>query len=281
MKILITGSEGFIGKWLVERLRDEGHLVYEADKKSAGNAARWNFVLEYKDKDIDYIFHLAGMCSTSRSLTNPREAFKDNTVTTVNVMEVARHTKARVIFTSTCKTEVGPDGAMTPYGASKMMSELWVKEYWYSYGVPVVINKPGTIYGPGQESSAESGWLGWFIKASITGDEITINGDGKQSRDVLYVHDYVDLLMDQLHNFDKYKNQVFNVGGGARNELTLLRALKVLGYKNFKHGPVRKGDLRRFVSDNFHVSRANGWKPTTSYIEGMMITKDYYEDLLS
>ncbi len=137
------------------------------------------------------------------------------------------------------------------------------------YGVDYLTNRPGTIYGPGQDCSPESGWLSWFVRASREKLPITIYGDGKQSRDVLWVEDYVDLLVDQINNWKKYHMRTYEVGGGEENEVTLLQVLKFLKYKNYAFAPERLGDMKRFVSDNNFVSSVNGWKPAMGWKEGV------------
>jgi nucleoside-diphosphate-sugar epimerase len=279
MKILLTGSEGFIGSHLKNRLESEGHLTHCIDRKLGSDLIDPGTIKDYLDVKVDYIVHLAGDCSTPKSLKDPATSFKDNLLATFNVCQLAGKNKIPLLFTSTCKTEPGPDGSRTPYGTAKLCAEEWVKEYKFSYDVPIIINKPGTIYGPGQDASPESGWLSWFIEASMTDQEITIYGDGNQSRDVLYISDYIDLLMDQLNNFDKYEGKTYGVGGGKKNEISLLRALELLEYKNYTFTNPRKGDVTRFVSDNFYVESVNGWRPKVSYLEGITRTKEYYENL--
>lgn len=274
MNILVTGSAGFIGKHLVERL--DGHLIYFIDQKNGFNINDPKVNSDLMKEDLDFIFHLAGDCSTSRSIVNPTSAFLNNTLSTANVLEIARVKDIPIIFTSTCKTKAGKDGSRTPYGASKYMAELWALEFINTYGISCVINKPGTIYGSGQDASAESGWLSWFIKASIENKPVTVFGDGEQSRDVLHVSDYVNLMMDQFNNMDKYKGRTHSVGGGVENELTLNETIKMLGINDVTYTKERQGDVKRFVSRN-KVSEVNGWKPKMNYRDGIKLTKEYYE----
>lgn len=277
MKIMVTGSAGFIGSHLTRRLKDDGHLVYEIDRKTGVEIGSPVFNQMFEDNKVDFIFHLAGDCSTLNSLKNPHISLRDNLFSTVIAFQVARKNNCPIIFTSTCKTKRGEDGSRTPYGASKLMAEIWADECLKTYDTEMIINKPGTIYGPGQEASEESGWLGWFIKASIENKPVEITGYGEQSRDLLYIDDYIDLLMDQFHNFPKYKNQTFDVGGGENNEVTINWMADYLKLE-YMHVDDRPGDVMRFVSDN-EISEINGWKPTTHYRQGIKKTKEYYEDL--
>jgi len=266
MRICVTGHLGFIGSHVLRVLGK--HEVAGVDKKTGMNIAFGKFLWSACKFKPDLIVHLAATCSTSHSLLDPAGDFRDNTIGTFNVCEVARITGAKVLYTSTCKVVPGEDGARTPYGLTKYMGELILEEYNKVYGVEYIINRPGTIYGQGQEGSPESGWLAWFIKAKRENLPIIIYGDGKQSRDVLWVEDYTKLIKDQIENWDKYKGQVYNIGGGEWNELTLLEALELLEYKNYTFAEERK-DIKRFMSDNKLVSSINGWEPQMGYQEGI------------
>lgn len=279
MKLVITGSMGFIGSKFAETAKLKGHKTLGIDKRAGIGLNNQPQILQVIQKNMgkpDMFVHLAGTCSTGASITNPKEAFEDNTLATFNLVEMARILKVPIVYTSTCKAE--PIGGMrTPYGATKVMGEELVHEWYRSFGIPYIINRPGTIYGPSQEGSPDSGWVSWFIKASVTGSPITINGDGEQVRDILHVRDYVQLLLDQMENFNKYqanpelanKRKIYPVGGGKENSIKINTLLELLEYTNFNHGPERLGDSRAWVSDNKLVSAVNGWKPKTKWNEGI------------
>lgn len=268
MKILITGHKGFVGTHTTRALNK--HDIVGIDKKAGGDITAEKFLHEASSFKPDMIVHLAADCSTTRSITNPALTFKDITVGNFVICELARITGAKVLYTSSCKAKRNPHGIRTPYGLAKYVGELYLEEYGKVFGVDYLINRPGTIYGPGQEGSAESGWLSWFIKASKENFPIIIYGDGKQSRDVLWVDDYVRLMVDQVDNWDKYQKwgKTFEVGGGEKNEVNLLDVLKFLKYDNFTHEKARVGDMRRTVSDNV-VTTVNDWEPKIGWEEGI------------
>ncbi|RLI55073.1 MAG: hypothetical protein DRP09_10965 [Candidatus Thorarchaeota archaeon] len=272
MNIIVTGSDGFIGGHLCERLNKEGHHVLSLDKKSGCDLASD----PYLSRKIglfnpDIIHHLAATCSTSNSLVNPSVDFRDNVISAFNLIEGNRTRNIPVILTSTCKVEPGDDGAKTPYGLTKRMAEEIVEEYAASYGLKYIINRPGTIYGPGQQGSPESGWLGWFMQAKKEDKEVTIFGDGEQVRDPLYVDDYVDLLLDQTKRFELYQGRTYKVGG--EEAVSLLETVGLLDLKH-KFGEKRKGDAMVYVSDNKDISRVGGWKPKTKLKDGIKLTME-------
>lgn len=253
-RILVTGSSGFIGSHLVKALK--GHDVIRWDKKEGKNLS--SLVGCSHTPKVDYVLHLAGSCSTSKSIENPLEDFKDNALGTLQALEYARVHKARFIYTSSVKAREAP--VMTPYGLSKYIGERYCKEYAALYGLEYIINRPGTVYGPGQEGSPESGWVSWFLKAKKESKPVTIFGDGKQVRDLLYVEDYVELLLDQIENFNYYSNLRWDVGGGAENAISVKQLADYLEL-DYSFGSSRVGDAEVYIGENM-MSR---WKPKTHW----------------
>jgi len=277
MNIIVTGSAGFIGKHLMEALASE-HRVLGVDIKTGTDLTKpgdMDWILE-KMPSADFIFNLAGTCSTARGFTHPEEAMQSNVRAVFNVMQLARKNGAKVIHTSSIKAQVGDDGMYTPYGLSKLMGEMIVKEWEKCYGVPAVVNRPGTIYGPGQHGSEESGWLAWFIKCAILGKEVTINGLGDQVRDPLYVTDYVKVLIHQMRYFNDRlapDKDYYSVGGGVDNEVTVIQAVHYINTivpLKCAFGPVRKGDNKILVSKTIEPQ-------ATSWQEGIKKTIEFYQ----
>lgn len=270
--MVLTGAKGFIGTHLEHRLVDDGHSVVPVDPKYNFSTTDYDSLLQltYSFRP-DMIIHLGANCSTSRSLSNPRSDFLDNALGTVNVCEVSRTCgNIPIVFTSTVKVYPGFDDLVAPLGLSKQTAEAYLGQYQ----VPYIINRPSTIYGPGQDGDSESGWVSWFIRASRENREISLAGDGSQSRDILYVQDFIELLMDQIENFECYRGRSYDVGGGVDNEVSLTDLLKFLNYTNIRTVPRLPGDLQRVVVDNSAVTRVRGWVPTTSWEEGVRLTKE-------
>ena len=273
MRLLITGHQGFIGTHLFKKIKQD-HSDIELigiDKKSGFDITDYERLMTLQH--VDLIVHLAATCSSAKSITDPKSDFTDNVIGTFNVCELAKKHKAGIIYSSSCKVQPNEKGSRAPYGLSKYVGELYIQEYAKDFNIEFVINRPGTVYGPGQVASAESGWLTWFIQASTKGQKITINGDGKQTRDVLFIDDFVKILEDQIINFQLYKGEVYDIGGGSENEVSLLEVLAYLKYKNYDFGPERIGDVKHFVSDNKKITSVNGWKPKIGWKKGIEITK--------
>ena len=249
MKVIVTGSSGFIGRHVVHSLQMRGDDVIGLDRKTGVDLP---FPMEAWNPRPDAIIHLASTCSTPGSLKDPIGTFRDTVITAVNVIESARAERIPVVITSSVKARDG----QTPYGASKRMVETWALEARAAFGIPIVINRPGTIYGPGQEGSDESGWIAWFCKARDEGLTVTINGDGDQVRDLLHVDDYVRLLLMQIDDPEYNDGMVFDVGGGLLNAVTVNDIVWHLGLSHV-YGPPRYGDSRSYIGEN----DVPGWEP--------------------
>lgn len=263
--VFVTGGDGFVGRNLVELLLRRGYEVTSADIKHITPVIDGTRGPDLANEDVamrmltnrkyDVVVHLASSLSTPASLDRPVETFRNTVRTAVYVLEGCRQSMTPCILTSSVKARDG----LTPYGTSKRMAEMWALEYRRAYGLPIIINRPGTIYGPGQEGSSESGWVAWFLKAKKESLKVTINGDGQQVRDLLHVNDYCMLILRQLEDFSKYASpgRIWDVGGGEENTVSVLQMADYLGL-DYEFGPPRSGDASRYVGKN----DAPGWAPT-------------------
>lgn len=272
----MTGAGGFIGGHTALALTRAGHQVFPLDKRWDTSTVSLAVVDDVRSARPDVIVHLGAQCSTGRSLQDPWLDFTDNAVGTVNLAEAARLAgNIPVIFTSTCKVNRGVDGQVAPLGLSKKIGEDYLRMYDRVYGVPSVVLRPSTVYGPGQDGSAEAGWVTWFARAAVKGLPVVVNGDGRQTRDVLYVDDMVALLVDIVTNFDEYHDAFTGpvpVGGGDANEVGLLELLGELGHSDIEYGPLPVGDIARVASSNWLVSSVRGWAPTVGWRDGLART---------
>jgi len=282
VKILVTGAAGFIGTHLVAALNMRGHRVTGMDKRH-GRSTTGRFALQQtvETGEFDVIVHLGASCSTAVSLEDPAADFHDNAVGTFNVAEAARRAGGvPVIFTSSVKVHPGADGRTAPLGQSKLVGEQYLRLYGDLYGLPSVILRPSTVYGPGQNGSPEAGWVTWFLRAFTDRQTITIHGDGTQSRDILHIDDMTALLVDIVEHHNDYRRaEPYDVGGGPENEVSLLDLLWGLEQASGVKCPVihderLPGDLQRVVTDNTPITNVRGWTPAVHWIDGVRRTLD-------
>lgn len=286
MNILVTGTSGFIGGRLHDTLASRGHTPVPMDSRAGTPTTDLDDLLRIIDRnEVEMIAHLGASCSTSRSLTDPAADFHDNALGTFNVAEAARRAgNIPVLFTSTVKIHPGADGRIAPLGQSKLVGEQYLRLYADLYDLPSVVLRPSTVYGPGQDGSAEAGWVTWFLKAFLNRQQITIHGDGTQSRDILHIDDMTTLLVDICEHFDAYQTTTpYEVGGGPDNEVSLLGLLRLWEAETGTPHPVTHderlpGDLQRVVTDNTPIHSVRGWAPAVSWHEGIRQTLDWIGD---
>ena len=278
----------------------------------AEHGERWSLVqadirdfdtLRRAAADADIIYHLASQVAVTTSVLDPRHDFEVNALGTFNVLEAARLSgrKPIVVYASTNKVYGGMDDVVvtptatgyayrdfprgipetqpldfhSPYGCSKGAGDQYVRDYARIYGLRTVVFRQSCIYGTRQFGVEDQGWVAWFLIAAVTGRPITIYGDGKQVRDVLWIDDLLDLYQAAAEGIDIAAGQVYNVGGGAQNTLAVWTELgpmlrDLLG----RDVPVaragwRPGDQRIFVADIHKAERELGWRPRVGKEEGV------------
>ena len=166
-------------------------------------------------------------------------------------------------------------GQRSPYGLSKLMADLACQEYAQAFGVKTVINRFGVLSGEGQFGQTDQGWVVWWAIAHWFGLPLTYIGwGGKQVRDILFIEDVCRLVEAEIEHLDRISGEVFNVGGGALNSLSLVEATKLLRSKLGRETPIgvedapRKADTAIYITDNRKVERVLGWKPRICIEEG-------------
>jgi CDP-paratose 2-epimerase len=252
---------------------------------------------------VDVIYHLASQVAVTTSVQDPRLDFEVNALGTFNVLEAARLSDQRpiVLYASTNKVYGGMEDVVvvegeksyayrdyphgipesypldfhSPYGCSKGAGDQYVRDYARIYGLPTVVFRQSCIYGTRQFGVEDQGWVAWFLIAAVTGQPITIYGDGKQVRDLLWVDDLLDLYDLAVQKIEVAAGQVYNVGGGPGNTLSVWRELgPILAELMGREIPVawddwRPGDQPIFVTDIRKAERELGWRPRTSREEGV------------
>jgi len=254
---------------------------------------------------FDLIVHEAAQTAVTTSVEDPAYDFATNAHGTFNIMEAARDSGCAVIYASTNKVygamssietwedearwkysdwtlhmngidETAPLDPISPYGCSKLAGEHYVKDYARIYGVKTVIFRQSCIYGPRQIGGTDQGWLTWFTRAWVTGKPITIFGDGKQVRDVLYIEDLIQAYILAIANIDKISGEVFNIGGGSANSTSIWWELKKImadtvgePTPRVTFSEWRPGDQKIHVTDNRKLKTILGWEPTIGIEKGI------------
>lgn len=249
----------------------------------------------------DVVVHLAGQVAVTTSFKNPREDFEINALGTFNVLEAVRKSpnKPIILYASTNKVYGGmediviveqgnryayrdfPEGIPenrfldfhSPYGCSKGVGDQYVRDYARMYGLKTVVFRQSCVYGMRQFGIEDQGWVAWFTIATALNKPLTIYGDGKQVRDVLYMDDLARAYELAVKNIHKTAGQIYNVGGGAKFTMSLLELLNHLetffGMKIAKNfSDWRPGDQPVYISDIRKAKEHFGWEPTVSAQEG-------------
>jgi CDP-paratose 2-epimerase len=255
-------------------------------------------------KGADAIIHIAGQVAVTSSLKDPRADFEVNALGTLNVLEAARANDAAVVFTSTNKVygenvnkipvrrgktryefsdkkyrQGIPEGFQidlaghSPYGCSKLAADIYVQDYADSYGMKTGVFRMSCIYGDRQFGIEDQGWVAWFTIATLLGKKLTIYGDGRQVRDVLYVDDLVRAF-DLFLKRKSIEHEVFNMGGGIENTLSLLELLDILRDITGKNPEVtysdwRTADQKVYISNISKAKKLLGWEPKITPKQGV------------
>jgi CDP-paratose 2-epimerase len=257
----------------------------------------------------DVIVHLAGQVAVTTSVLHPREDFDINALGTFNVVEAARLSGRDpiLLYASTNKVyggmedvplaesatrwqyaslthgcpEAQPLDFHSPYGCSKGTGDQYVRDYARIYGLRTVVLRQSCIYGPRQFGVEDQGWVAWFIIAAVTGRPITIYGDGKQVRDVLYVDDLLNAYDASIANIDTVAGKVYNIGGGAENVMSIYAEFfpileKLLGREiPVSRDDWRPGDQRVFYADVRAAMNDLNWQPKIDVEAGIKKLYDW------
>jgi CDP-paratose 2-epimerase len=162
----------------------------------------------------------------------------------------------------------------SPYGCSKGASDLYILDYYNTYGIPAVVFRMSCIYGPHQMGTEDQGWVAHFLISSLREEPITIYGDGYQVRDALYVEDLVNAMALAAENMEKVRGKAFNMGGGPANVISLIELVSMIEKINNKRPKLffsgwRQGDQKFYVSDTRKFSDITGWLPEVSVQDGV------------
>ena len=304
MKVLVTGGAGFIGSHLMRKLLAEGAEAVALDNLSFGRRENLLPEMELVEADVlgeeldqvvaaghfDAIVHLAGQTLVGTSIENPAMDAEQNILATIRVLEAARKNGvSRVIFSSTAASygdvleselpikEAHKLSPMSFYGLSKVTVEQYLELYHRIFGLDYVVLRFANVYGERQGDGGEGGVISIFTKSIAAGNEITIFGDGEQTRDFVYAGDIAAGIWAALHTATP--NAAYNLSTQTETSLReLVNILSNIAGRRIepKYGPERAGDIYKSMLSNARARRGLGWKPAVSLEDGLRRTYEYF-----
>jgi CDP-paratose 2-epimerase len=264
----------------------------------------------FKQYKFDVVLHLAAQVAVTTSVVNPREDFDINCLGTFNLLECCRLYNNNCVFIYASTNKVYGDFKIdlieetkrykpaeefngisenqqidfhSPYGCSKGCGDQYVIDYNRIFGLKTVALRQSCIYGSNQFGIEDQGWVSWFGIASIFNKPITIYGNGKQVRDVLYIEDLVNLYSSIISNIDSCCGKAYNIGGGPSNTLSLLELISLLEAKLdktilYNFDKWRPGDQKIYISNIDNIYKDIGWVPLTNIQEGINKMLEWTKD---
>lgn len=262
-------------------------------------------------REAGTVFQMAAQVAVTTSVNDPREDFDINLGGVMNVLEAAREvaTPPKLVFASTNKvygalssvemleeatrhqplnphirrhgvSESQPLDLYSPYGCSKGGADQYVIDHARIYGLPACVFRMSCLYGPRQFGTEDQGWVAHFMIRALRDEAITLYGDGKQVRDVLFVDDVVDAWLLAEKHMDAVRGTAFNIGGGPKNALSLLEAIEHIGTLTGRRpdvgfGDWRPGDQAWYVSDTRTFGAMTGWRPRVPAAQGFKRLRDW------
>jgi UDP-glucose 4-epimerase len=307
LNILITGGAGFIASHISDAYIAQGHQVAIVDDLSGGVRANINpkaafYQLDIRSEKLEEIFrkerfdvvsHHAAQMDVRKSVADPKFDASVNVLGGLNVFECARkYGVKKIIFSSTGGAIYGeqdffpadeehPMRPLSPYGITKLCTEKYLYYYKQTYGIDYVVLRYANVYGPRQNPHGEAGVVAIFCDKLLKGEEPVINGDGKQTRDYVFVADVVKANVMALH---AEGTNIFNIGTGIETDVNKL--FHVLRDELFpscpeRHGPAKAGEQQRSVITAGKIHSMLGWQPSVSLDEGLRLTAKYFKQKAS
>lgn len=295
MRVIVTGGAGFIGSHLCDAFRVRGDEVTVIDDLSHGHASRLPEGVDLYQQSVldesrlsalvaqirpELICHLAAQVDVRVSVASPHADAEANVIGTVNLLEAARGVDARILFSSTGGAIYGADAPVpspestppaptSPYGVAKYCAEQYITLYNRLYGASHSILRFANVYGPRQGSSGEAGVVSVFCANSIRGMPLTVFGDGRQTRDFVYVNDCITAFLAAA---DYGKAGIWNIGTGT--QVSVLELVDLVTRLTCNHSepvfaPARKGELVRSALSWELAARELGWRPVTLLVDGV------------
>ena len=298
MRVIVTGGAGFIGSHLADALVARGDDVLVIDNLQRGRRENVPAGVDLVERDIreplgdvfagfrpDAVFHLAAQADVRLSVERPDEVAQINVVGTINVLAAAQEHEAKLVFSSTggaiygeCSRparEDDPLKPLSPYGTAKLAAESYIGMFNRLHGSQHTVLRYANVYGPRQVAELEGGVVAIFFDRFRSGGQATIYGDGKQTRDFLYVSDIVDATLAAVD-----EQGLFNVGSGRETPILELHELcrRASGTKGDpEFAPERLGEIQRSILDPGHGEEGLDWKPKLTLEDGLRRTWEWEE----
>lgn len=313
MKILITGGAGFIGSHVADAYIADGHEVVVIDNLSTGSRENINPRARFYEMDIcdaraseifakerpEVLNHHAAQIDVRKSVADPQYDLKVNVGGLINLIEVGRENGlSKIVFASTGgaiygeqenfpATEKDPTRPVSPYGINKLTCEQYLFYYAHEYGMKWVALRYANIYGPRQSPRGEAGVVAIFINKMLSGGQPIINGDGKQTRDYVYVSDVVEanrlaLSFTPSPPVGEGRGEgggAYNIGTGIETDVNaIFGALREITGSTCKevHGPAKPGEQQRSSVSSAKIERELGWHPRVTLPDGMRRTVEWF-----
>ncbi|HVB78124.1 MAG TPA: NAD-dependent epimerase/dehydratase family protein [Candidatus Nitrosotalea sp.] len=301
MRVVVSGGAGFIGSHLTNALLDRGDTTLVLDDLSTGSAANLDPRAEFERHDIrsaeaqravlswrpDAVCHLAAQMSVSRSVREPEFDASVNILGGLNLLEAARRSNSRFLFSSTGGALYGeasilptpesyPAWPRSPYGVSKLSFEHYLSCYRAEHQLSYVALRYANVYGPRQNPHGEAGVVAIFCRSILSGLPPTINGSGDNTRDYVHVH---DVVAANLLALDSDEVGHFNVGTGRQTSVNAVarRLLAALGSDlDPVHGPARPGEQTTSALECRLIQEQLGWAPKIGLEAGLDQTAEWF-----
>jgi len=306
-RILVTGGAGFVGSHVVDAYISAGHDVVVIDDLFTGHRKNVNpkasfYELDIRDQRVESLFkefkfdvvnHQAARGNVRASFEDPLVYADVNVRGGVNLLECCRKYGTRkIVYSSTGGCVYGeprylpadenhPLQPRDPYGASKASFELYLPVYQMNYGLNYAILRYPNVYGPRQDPFGEAGVVSIFIGQMLRNVQPTINGDGEQLRDYVYI---ADVVRANVLVLDRGDNDVFNVGWGKGTSVNqIFHSLKKILNADVPevHGPAKLGEVRETYLNSDKAARILNWVPQINLPEGLMRTADYFAPVIA